>query len=198
MKNILLLVFLSLAIGCTDLEFAPSDPKTDGYNSGGITPQFACDYTYKFNISQNSTYTQVLQNVKYDFHIKNKIVSTSSGGPIPYPTAITWISGVITFKVTNTGQSTIRYKSSVGGVWTTVLPGNFSTFIKPTYLKRDDCTAAITFLDFTVNTERVNCGTMIGNSNHFNAVIQITSITNGHNSDYSIIGVNTSSLVCPL
>lgn len=191
---------LLLLLGCTDQSFeeAQNNAKSSGDGGGGITPQFACDYTYKFNISQNSTLTQVQQAVKVDLHIKNKIVSHSNGDALVYSTAITWISGTITFRMINTGSATFRYKASPAGAWITVLPGTTSTFIKPTYLKRDDCTAAITFLDFTVNTERTNCGPMLPGGNHYNPIVQIAEITNGHNSDFSLIGTNWGTLTCPL
>lgn len=160
---------------------------------------FGCPNTYIFNIG-NSTMTQVIQNHKYNFSIQTNAIAWTSGIPLGTTQPITSINATVTYRVWNTGQSTLRYKVTSTGSWITVGVGLTSDFTRPTVIRGNpfDCQNPITVYTFTVYTERMNCGTMQGNSNHFAPVIQIHSVSNGHNDDGSQIGINTSSLVCPL
>lgn len=192
MKRLILILFVLSA--CVDQDIKPLP---EGANA---KTAFGCPNTYRFNISNNSTLTQVLQNVKYNFTIRTSVISFSNGLPLNGVQPITSNNGDITYTMLNTGGSIYRYKVGSTGSWVNVNPGGTSTFTRPTYIRGNpyDCQSNITVFTFTVYTERVNCGTMPPSGNHYNPIVQITSVTNGHTADGSIIGVNTSSQVCPI
>lgn len=191
MKRLILILLVLSA--CVDQEIKPLPEAANAKTA------FGCPNTYRFNISNNSTYTQVLQNAKYNFTIRTSVISLSNGLPLSGP-AITSNGGDITYTMLNTGASIYRYKVGYTGAWVNVNPGGTSTFTRPTYIRGNpyDCQSSISVLTFTVYTERVNCGSMPPSGNHYNPIVQITSVTNGHTADGSIIGVNTSTLICPL
>lgn len=189
MKRLILILLLLSA--CT------LDQGIEPYNNESARTAVGCEYSYRFGILPESTMTQIIQNVSYSFNIKTKVNAMADGSPLWPLGAKTSLNSTITYRVWNTGASTIRYKVNTGS-WVNILPANFASFTRLSTLRSTDCTSTVTVLPFNVYIERVNCGTMPPGSNHFNGIIEIYSASNAYTVDHSIIGFNTSVTPCPL
>lgn len=189
MKKLILILFALSA--CSEQEINPRDFSESARTAVG------CAYSFRFGILPESTMTQVIQNVSYSFNIKTTVNAMADGSPLWPLGAKTSINSTITYRVWNTGASTIRYKVNTGS-WVNIPPSNFASFTRLSILRSTDCTSTVTVLPFNVYIERVNCGTMPPGSNHFNGIIEIYSASNAYTVDHSIIGFNTSVTPCPL
>lgn len=189
-KFILILLVLS---ACVE-DISPTYPEAaNGRSSRSLT---GCDYAYQFGLNGSTITTNIIL-VNYTFQVKTPVVGMTDGSPLWGMGAKTSRHSTLTYKVWNTGASTLRYRVNLGS-WVNILPSSSHTFTRLTYLRNTTCTSEVSVPNFNVNVERVNCGTMPP-TNQFACDLELISASNAYTiGPNHAIGFTATSQNCPL